>query len=67
MKVEKLSILNAMHIMIKVQSNKYDAEYLEHRINEFLNDYIECDFSVQSVESNKDSIINVFKQGSRNL
>ena len=48
-----------------MQSSKHDAEYLESRISEFL--YTHQGFSAVSVESNKTSIINAFKQESKNL
>ena len=65
-KLEKSSEINVIHMSIKIQSNKYNSDYLEWRINEFLSSH-EGGFTAESVESNKASIINEFKQEKTSL
>ena len=64
-KLAKNEVLKVIHISIMVQSNKFNCDYLEHRINEFL--IAHAAFTERSIELNKAGIINTFEQKSTNL
>ena len=64
-KLAKDHVLKVLHITLLVQSNKYDADYLEHRVNEFL--YSHKSYTEASVEGNKNSILNAFMQKNTNM
>ena len=56
---------NMTYISIYVQSSSKDADYLEHRINNFLDEYRKKEggaFTEESVESMKLGIISAVKQ-----
>ena len=66
-------------VQIFVQSSKYDADFLEHRINEFLFSYIKKDkngkpleplettFTQMSIKMNEENIIHSMSEASANL
>ena len=75
-KLSKDTLVNSQTIQILVQSSKYDAHYLEHRINEFLLGYIEkpdveggyqTTFTEKSIDQNKLNIINSLSEEPKNL
>ena len=59
-----------IHFSILVQSSSKDADYLEHRINTFLDSYRKKEggaFSEETVQTNKLGIINKLKQKDTSL
>lgn len=67
-RIEK--ILRVIHFNIYVQSSSKDADYLEHRINTFLEDLQKKDggaFTEDSVESMKLGILSALKQKNTDL
>ena len=65
---------DAEYFQIFVQSSKYDSEYLESRINEFLWSYVKLidgiwttSFTQASIKSNEENIVNVLKGSHQNL
>ena len=65
---------DAEYFQIFVQSSKYDSEYLESRINEFLWSYLKqtdgqwtTSFTQSSIKTNEENIVNVMKESHQNL
>ena len=74
-RVSKESNADSSTIQIFVQSSKFDAHYLEHRINEFLSSYVSkgddgsyvTSFTERSVQTNIDNIVKSLQQDHPNL
>ena len=52
---------SVIHYTITVQSNQYDADYLEHRINAFLESKKDWEPTENEVETSKAVMINKLK------
>merc|ERR1719232_972983 len=64
---QKSPIGTVAHYKFNVQSNQYDADYLEHRINAFFEQWKDWEPSEAEVENSKLVMINKLKQKNTSL
>ena len=63
----KYLVQKVIHFAITVQSGSYDADFLEHRINAFIESYKDWEPTKEQVDTAVSSTINSLKQKSTSL